>query len=68
MKTMEKQKFMLTLKMSLLRYVLVCVFLAFVNWVATPSYWWVLWVIAGWGLGLSLNLINQYLELKLKKE
>lgn len=32
-------------------------FLAGVNALTTPHYWWVLWVMAGWGLGLILDLI-----------
>ncbi|MDR0658241.1 MAG: 2TM domain-containing protein [Mediterranea sp.] len=61
----EKRKFMLELKMGVLRYVLVNAFLVFVNWTVTPHYWWVFWVIAGWGLSLSIGLINRYMELKL---
>ena len=36
--------------------VVVCTFLAFVNWQTSPHYWWVLWVIAGWGLNIALSL------------
>lgn len=36
--------------------VVVCAFLAFVNWQTSPHYWWVLWVIAGWGLNIALSL------------
>jgi len=67
-RTIEKRKFMLELKMSILRYVLVNAFLVFVNWHVTPYSWWVLWVIAGWGLGLGINLINKYMELKLNEK
>ena len=67
-RTMEKRKFILGVKTSILRYVLINAFLVFVNWTVTPSYWWVFWVIAGWGLSLGLNLITQYMELKLKNE
>ena len=31
-------------------YVAVCAFLTFVNWYTSPHYWWVVWVMAGWGL------------------
>lgn len=34
----------------------VCGFLAFVNWYTSPHYWWVVWVMAGWGLNLILSL------------
>ena len=37
-------------------YVAVCGFLAFVNWYTSPHYWWVVWVMAGWGLNLILSL------------
>lgn len=37
--------------------VICCAFLAGVNALTTPHYWWVLWVMAGWGLGLILDLI-----------
>ena len=36
---------------------MVCAFLAFVNWQTSPRYWWVLWVIAGWGLNIVLSLV-----------
>lgn len=38
-------------------YVVVCAFLAFVNWFTSPHYWWVAWVAAGWGLNLALALV-----------
>ena len=38
-------------------YVAVCGFLAFVNWYTSPHYWWVVWVMAGWGLNLILSLV-----------
>jgi len=66
--TIEKRKFMLELKMGILRYVLINAFLVFVNWVATPHNWWVLWVIACWGLGLAINMINKYMEFKLNDQ
>ena len=34
-----------------------CAFLAVVNRLPSPHYWWVLWVIAGWGLQLLLALL-----------
>ena len=38
-------------------YLVVCAFLAFVNWQTSPHYWWVAWVAAGWGLNLVLSLV-----------
>ena len=37
-------------------YVAVCAFLTFVNWYTSPHYWWVVWVMAGWGLNLILSI------------
>ena len=28
----------------------------FFNWYTSPHYWWVVWVMAGWGLNLILSL------------
>ena len=40
----------------IITYVAVCAFLTFVNWYTSPHYWWVVWVMAGWGLNLILLL------------
>lgn len=40
----------------IITFTCVCTFLAFVNRITTPGHWWVLWVIAGWGMGLVLSL------------
>ncbi len=39
-------------------YFAVCGFLAFVNRYTTPHHWWVIWVIAGWGLNILLSLVR----------
>ena len=44
-------------------YAVICAFLAGVNALTTPHYWWVLWVMAGWGLGLILVLILELTNL-----
>lgn len=68
----EKQKmktrFSLHVTMNIVKYIVINVFLVVVNWLTTPHYWWVLWVIAGWGVGLSLNLLSEYLTYKINKE
>lgn len=40
----------------LLYYVVVCGFLAFINYINSPQYWWVLWVVAGWGIAVLLQV------------
>ena len=38
-----------------IRYVVICLFLLFVNRCTSPQYWWVAWVAGGWGLNLLLS-------------
>lgn len=46
------------MKLKVAHYIVMCIFLSVMNYVFTPSYWWVLWVIAGWGLSLVMELIS----------
>ncbi|MGJ8663305.1 MAG: 2TM domain-containing protein [Marinicella sp.] len=41
----------------LFTYIVIIPFLGFVNWFTSPGYYWVLWVVAGWGVGLLLHAI-----------
>lgn len=41
--------------LSLIRYAVIIPFLALINLLSSPDYWWVLWPAAGWGLGLALR-------------
>lgn len=41
----------------LVSYVVICAFLTFVNWMTSLHDWWVLWVIAGWGVNILINVI-----------
>ncbi len=50
--------------MRLLQYAVINAFLAFVNWMTSPYYWWVLWVMAGWGIALVLDMINKWYKLE----
>ena len=42
------------------RFVLVISLLAVVNFFTSPHYWWVLWVIGGWGLGLVTQALRLF--------
>lgn len=64
----DERLFWLKIKMDVLRYVLVNAFLALVNWMTSPLYWWVLWVVAGWGLNLLLSIISRYMTHQIRKE
>ena len=37
-------------------------FLVAVNWFTSPHYWWVLWVIAGWGISLLITAIEKSIK------
>lgn len=50
------------MKWMIAQYVVMCAFLSVMNYVLTPEYWWVLWVIAGWGLSLAMGLIAMYFD------
>ena len=63
-KTKMKNQCKLNIIMSIVKYLVVNVFLVFVNLMTTPNYLWVLWVIAGWGIGLILTILTNYLEFK----
>lgn len=52
-----KRKFI----MSWVSYAVVCSFLAVVNHVTCTEYMWVLWVIAGWGIGQLICTIDYLL-------
>lgn len=39
-------------------FTVLCTFLTLINWLTMPHYWWVLWIIGGWGLGMLLNSIQ----------
>lgn len=43
---------------SIIVYLVVCTFLAVVNYFTSP-YPWVLWVIGGWGLSLILKTLKR---------
>lgn len=40
---------------DVLTYIIVMLFLAFINYMSSPGHWWV----AGWGLGLAIGIVNK---------
>lgn len=46
---------------QLLTYVVVMLFLVFINYMRTPDYWWVIWPAAAWGLCLALQAVYIFL-------
>lgn len=56
-KTRKSRRFNRWFRRKLIAYAVVCSFLTFVNAMTSPHYWWVLWVVAGWGLNLLLNAL-----------
>lgn len=43
-------------------FVAVNLFLIAVNWFTSPHYWWVLWSIGGWGMGLLITAVEKSLK------
>lgn len=60
--TDRRRRAVRSLTRKIVSYIVVCAFLAFVNWFTTPDRWWVVWVIAGWGLGIVLSLLYYLLD------
>lgn len=47
---------------DVLIYIIVMLFLAFINYMLSPGYWWVVWPAAGWGLGLAIGIVNKLFD------
>ena len=58
----ENKKIPAELKVKLAVYVVNCLFLTLVNYVTSRHYWWVCWVVLGWGLNIVLGWIIWYFE------
>lgn len=44
---------------SLVYYVVINLSLIAINWFTCPHYWWVLWVIGGWGISLLTTALEK---------
>jgi len=42
-------------------YLVVNGFLAAINLTTSPGYWWFLWPLAGWGIGLAIHGVSAFL-------
>ena len=58
----QRARFLNLLPLSLVYYVVINLFLVAVNWFTSPHYWWVLWVIAGWGISLLITAIEKSIK------
>ena len=45
---------------NLCAYIVVNTLLAIVNWIFTPSYWWVIFPIAFWGIGVAADFFKAF--------
>lgn len=41
-------------------YVVVNAFLAIINWIYTPEYWWVLFPVFFWGIGIFVKFLQAF--------
>lgn len=55
------------LKFRIMQYVVMNLFLVLLNYVTSPNCWWVVWVVFGWGLSLSIEIISWYYTNKEEK-
>ena len=47
---------------SILTYIIIISFLAILNVLTSPGYYWVIWPALGWGLGLMLHIVHILLK------
>lgn len=47
---------------SLVYYVVINLFLIAINWFTCPHYWWVFWVIGGWGISLLMTAVEKSIK------
>jgi len=43
-------------------YVVVIAGIALINWVTSPGYWWVVWPMVGWGIGIGAHAVAVFFE------
>ncbi|GAB4304992.1 MAG: hypothetical protein Kow0069_00160 [Promethearchaeota archaeon] len=53
-----KVKRRLAVQVHAASWVLVNAFLTFVNYLATPGSWWVLWPVTSWAVGLAFHAVS----------
>lgn len=41
-------------------YVIVNVILAVINWICTPEFWWVLFPVFFWGIGVFVDFLRAF--------
>lgn len=58
----EERMFWAGMKRRILKFVIVNAVLVLINGLACPHYWWVSWVLLGWGAGLLLHLVLHYID------
>lgn len=49
--------------LNITTYLVVIAFLAIINFMTSPGYWWVIWPALGWGLGLTLSIVSRFLSM-----
>ncbi|MBD2449805.1 2TM domain-containing protein [Nostoc sp. FACHB-152] len=50
------------IKAHLISYLVINVFLIVLNLVTSPNYFWAIYPLLGWGLGLGLHISSVYLQ------
>jgi hypothetical protein len=50
------------IKAHLISYLVINVFLIVLNLVTSPNYFWAIYPLLGWGLGLGLHIASVYLQ------
>jgi hypothetical protein len=67
LKSKKKRKIPHDVKINILSYIFINLGLFFLNWI-DKSYWWSVWVMTSWGIGLLMYLSVRFITRKQRKE
>ena len=61
----QNAKLKVEFKIHLVVYFAVNILLAIINLTLTPEYFWVIWPVMGWGLGIIIHGVNVHFSASL---
>ncbi len=60
LKSKERLRYQMGFKLHLIPYLVVSIFLIFLNLKTTPRYFWSVFPVSGWGLGVIMHAVCIY--------
>ena len=56
----QKEESIIKFYRNLKAYVIVNAILAIINWLCTPEFWWVMFPVFFWGIGVLVDFLKAY--------